>query len=48
MSPTSLPRVKRRLRGLDVGEAERCAEHILVQADGGRIAALLDDFNGVA
>ncbi len=23
-------------------------EHILVQADGGRIAALLDDFNGVA
>ena len=48
MSPTSLPRVKRRLRGLDVGEAERRAEHILVQADGGRIAALLDDFNGVA
>ena len=48
MSPNSLPRVKRRLRGLDVGEAERRAEHILVQADGGRIAALLDDFNGVA
>ena len=48
MSPAGLPGVKRRLRALDVAEAARRAEHMLAQTDGGRIAALLDDFNALS
>jgi len=43
MSAASLPRVKQRIRGLDLGDAQRRAEIILSQSDAGRIAALLDD-----
>lgn len=45
MSPVSLPRVKRRIRALDLGEAARRTEMIMVQADSSRVAALLADFN---
>ena len=43
MSSASLPRVKKRIRGLDLADAERRADIILQQTDAGRIAALLDD-----
>lgn len=45
MAPGNLPLVKRRVRGLDLREATRRAGMIMSQTDGGRIAALLDDFN---
>jgi phosphotransferase system enzyme I (PtsI) len=45
MSAVSLPRVKRRIRALDMGEAVRRTEMIMMQADASRVAALLDDFN---
>ncbi|WP_445376594.1 phosphoenolpyruvate--protein phosphotransferase [Niveispirillum fermenti] len=45
MAPAHLPLVKRRVRGLDLGEATRRADMIMGQTDGDRIAALLDDFN---
>jgi phosphotransferase system enzyme I (PtsI) len=48
MSASSLPRVKRRIRDLDSLSAMRCAQVIMEQSDSGRIAALLDDFNGLA
>ncbi len=48
MAATSLPRVKQRIRGLDIVAATRCARVIMDQSDSGRIAALLDDFNGLA
>ncbi|MFQ5971483.1 MAG: phosphoenolpyruvate--protein phosphotransferase [Alphaproteobacteria bacterium] len=48
MSATNLPRVKKRLRGLDLTEATRRAEVIMLQADAGRVAAMLDDFNAFA
>ncbi len=48
MSPAGLPGVKQRLRALDVAEASRRADHMLAQSDGGRIAALLDDFNALS
>ena len=47
MSAISLPRVKQRIRALDLTEARRRAELILGQTDMGRIAALLDDFEDV-
>ena len=43
MSSASLPRVKQRIRALDLADAERRAETILRQTDAGRIAALLSD-----
>mgnify|MGYP000364892799 CR=1 FL=1 len=46
MAPGALPRVKQRIRQLDVAAATHRAEAIMDQADSGRIAALLDDFNG--
>jgi len=46
MSPSRLPAVKRRIREMDVLEATRRARVIMDQSDAGRIAALLDDFNG--
>jgi len=48
MSPGSLPRLKQRIRNLDMVAATRRAEAIMDQSDPGRIAALLDDFNAMA
>ena len=48
MSPGSLPRIKQRIRSLDIVAATRRAEAIMDQSDSGRIAALLDDFNAMA
>ena len=48
MASTQLPRVKQRIRRLDLGEATRRAGAIMDQSDSGRIAALLDDFNALA
>jgi phosphotransferase system enzyme I (PtsI) len=47
MSPANLPRVKQRIRNLDMIAATRRAEAIMDQSDMGRIAALLDDFNAL-
>jgi phosphoenolpyruvate-protein phosphotransferase (PTS system enzyme I) len=48
MAPRAIPRVKRRIRGLDMVAATRRAGAIMDQADSDRIAALLDDFNAMA
>jgi phosphoenolpyruvate-protein phosphotransferase (PTS system enzyme I) len=48
MAATALPRVKQRIRDLDLLAATRCAHTIMDQSDSGRIAALLDDFNTLA
>jgi phosphotransferase system enzyme I (PtsI) len=48
MSPGNLPRLKQRIRNLDMIAATRRAEAIMDQSDSGRIAALLDDFNAMA
>ena len=45
MAPAALPRVKQRIRQLDLAAAAHRAEAIMDQCDSGRIAALLDDFN---
>jgi phosphotransferase system enzyme I (PtsI) len=48
MAASNIPRVKRRVRALDLEAAAHRARLILEQADGGRIATLLDDFNALA
>jgi phosphoenolpyruvate-protein phosphotransferase (PTS system enzyme I) len=48
MAPRNIPRVKQRIRTLDMVAATRRARAIMDQSDSGRIAALLDDFNTVA
>lgn len=48
MAPPSIPKVKQRIRAMDLMEASRRARVIMDQSDSGRIAALLDDFNAVA
>jgi phosphotransferase system enzyme I (PtsI) len=48
MPVNALPRVKQRIRGLDLREATRRAELIMNQWDSGRIATLLDDFDALA
>jgi phosphotransferase system enzyme I (PtsI) len=48
MSPRNIPRVKQRIRNLDMVAAGRRARAIMDQSDSGRIAALLDDFNAMA
>ena len=48
MSPRNIPRVKQRIRSLDMVAATRRARAIMDQRDPGRIAALLDDFNAIA
>jgi phosphoenolpyruvate-protein phosphotransferase (PTS system enzyme I) len=48
MAATALPRIKQRIRDLDLLAATRCAHTIMDQSDSGRIAALLDDFNTLA
>ena len=48
MAAATIPRVKKRIRALDMDAANQRAEIIMEQSDGGRIAALLDDFNALA
>ena len=48
MGTGSLPRVKQRVRSLELTAATVRAQAIMEQADTGRIATLLDDFNGLA
>ncbi|MCP5374157.1 MAG: phosphoenolpyruvate--protein phosphotransferase [Hyphomicrobiales bacterium] len=48
MVPPSIPRVKQRIREMDLAAAARRADLIMGQVDSGRIATLLDDFNGLA
>jgi len=48
MSPGSIPRVKQRIRSLDMVAATRRARAIMDQSDSSRIATLLDDFNATA
>jgi phosphoenolpyruvate-protein phosphotransferase (PTS system enzyme I) len=48
MAPANIPRVKQRIRSLDMVAATRRARAIMDQCDSGRIAALVDDFNTVA
>ena len=48
MAPRNIPRVKQRIRSLDMVAATRRAGAIMDQSDAGRIAALLDDFNALA
>jgi phosphotransferase system enzyme I (PtsI) len=45
MAPVKLPRVKQRIRGLEMAAAVTRARAIMDQSDMGRITALLDDFN---
>ncbi|HYB10008.1 MAG TPA: phosphoenolpyruvate--protein phosphotransferase [Alphaproteobacteria bacterium] len=47
MSVSALPRIKQRIRNLDLREATRRAELIMNQWDSGRIATLLDDFDAL-
>src|SRR6516164_6288916 len=48
MAPRNIPRVKQRIRSLDMVGATRRARAIMDQSDSGRIAALLDVFNALA
>ncbi|MEQ8195020.1 MAG: phosphoenolpyruvate--protein phosphotransferase [Rhodospirillales bacterium] len=48
MTASNIPRVKQRIRQLDLGAAGHRARIIMDQVDAGRIAALLDDFNALA
>jgi phosphotransferase system enzyme I (PtsI) len=45
MTPVKLPRVKARVRAIELRAAATRARQIMDQSDPGRIAALLDDFN---
>jgi phosphotransferase system enzyme I (PtsI) len=45
MAPGNLPRVKQRVRALDLDAARRRADNVMDQWDAARIAALVDDFN---
>ncbi len=47
MTPANIPRVKRRIRHLDLAAANRRTRVIMDQIDPARIAALLDDFNAL-
>ena len=48
MAPSNIPRVKQRIRALDLAAASRRTRAIMDQLDDGRIASLLDDFNALA
>ncbi len=48
MVPSAIPRVKQRIRDMDLGAAASRANAIMDQVDPARIAMLLDDFNGLA
>ncbi len=45
MAPPKLPRVKGRVRALDLAAAAACAQAVMAQHDPARIAALLDAFD---
>ncbi len=47
MAPGNIPRVKQRIRSLDMAAAIRRARAIMDQSDAARIATLLDDFNAL-
>lgn len=47
MSPIKLPRIKQRVRSIELSAAATRARAIMDQSDQGRIAALLDDFNAL-
>jgi phosphoenolpyruvate-protein phosphotransferase (PTS system enzyme I) len=48
MAPSNIPRVKQRVRALDLAAASRRTRAIMDQLDDERIASLLDDFNALA
>jgi phosphotransferase system enzyme I (PtsI) len=48
MTATNIPRVKQRIRDLDLLAAGQRARLIMDQVDSGRITTLLDDFNALA
>ena len=48
MTPAAIPHVKQRIRNMDAVGAATRAQLIMDQVDSGRIATLLDDFNGLA
>ncbi len=48
MTASSIPRVKQRIRELDLAAAQARAGVIMDQTDSGRIAMLLEDFNALA
>lgn len=48
MAAANIPRVKQRIRSLNLDAAAQRARIIMDQVDAGRIAALLDDFNAFA
>ena len=48
MSPIKLPRIKQRVRSIELAAAATRARAIMDQSDQARIAALLDDFNALA
>ncbi len=48
MAPSNLPKVKQRIRALNLAEATRRAFTIMEQTDSAMIAVLLDDFNALA
>jgi phosphotransferase system enzyme I (PtsI) len=45
MSASRLPRVKQRIRALDLPAAQRCAREVMDQTDSSRTATLLEAFN---
>lgn len=47
MSPIKLPRIKQRVRSIELAAAATRARAIMDQSDQGRIATLLDDFNAL-
>ncbi|MGB8182268.1 MAG: phosphoenolpyruvate--protein phosphotransferase [Stellaceae bacterium] len=48
MAPANIPRVKQRIRAMDLAAATQRARAIMDQLDDARIASLLDDFNELA
>ena len=48
MAPANIPRVKQRVRAMDLASATQRARAIMDQFDDARIASLLDDFNALA
>ena len=48
MAAANIPRVKKRIRAMDLSAADQRTKIIMEQTDGGRIAMLLDDFNALA
>jgi phosphoenolpyruvate-protein phosphotransferase (PTS system enzyme I) len=47
MAPANIPRVKQRIRSLELVAASRRARAVMDQWDSGRITALVDDFNAL-